>query len=146
MYADIKKQWVDALRSDKYKSSYWNWEIKQDDGGTKCGCVRAVLADIYNTATGDKLNGYNIHESQKFIDWSGVDQHRPQKTLQAVESQYAQYDTMEKVRLGGKAFLLAADWIDTNVEAKPPRQETDLSDAPLAGVLLQEAQPCEQLS
>lgn len=75
MNQEIKKKWVDALRSGEYKQGT---EHLKKDG---CFCCLGVLMDIYKKENGEEWTG----EEQKFdgilsteiVEWSEVESSDP---------------------------------------------------------------------
>ena len=73
MNPEIKKLWVEALRSGEYKQG-----IKQLKDSNDCFCVLGVLCDLYSKATGTPWGEGNTYMGLKCLPhvrvtrWAGL--------------------------------------------------------------------------
>lgn len=87
MKEEVKKKWVEKLRSDEYIQG--RWQLREVDNiGQKCFCCLGVLCDIYKNETGKgdwSQTGF-VLEGQVHIhylpwevaEWAGLDSVKPQ--------------------------------------------------------------------
>jgi hypothetical protein len=161
MYADIKKQWVDALRSGGYEQG--TCALNEDNSY----CCLGVLCDLHSQATGNEwgsiaapcrtdLKSYFGDTGglpRPVREWAGLpDTFGALGTIPGLSEYQPLLGTLASLNDSGFTFEKMAEVIDKHVETIAPVIETDLTDQPLAsatGMLPQvnmEAQPCEQLS
>lgn len=79
MNAEVKKKWIEALRSDDYKQAKRLLRKRYSEGGMTCFCAYGVLVDLYcaehNTSWEDvQLNFMcNLKPSMAVLRWAGID-------------------------------------------------------------------------
>jgi hypothetical protein len=110
MNAEIKKQWVDALRSGEYKQGqYWLKQRDNSDGYHYC-CL-GVLCDLYSKATNtpwqanDGFLGWASILPIPVCEWAGLS-----PISQAV--MLPDGDSLASMNDHGKTFTEIADVID----------------------------------
>lgn len=79
MKTDIKKKWVRALRSGKYKKAQGNLRVEGSSGGIKGYCCLGVLSDLYvkeKSKTFESLNENHVLPV-KVMRWAGLTSSNP---------------------------------------------------------------------
>lgn len=89
MNENIKKMWVDALRSGDYRQTIGNLYEFHDDRFPPCDrgdfhCALGVLADLYEKDTG-KMNAYGSHLDDTCLAWAGL---KGNPTVQVTYDEY----------------------------------------------------------
>lgn len=123
MKPDIKKAWVDALRSGKYRqtSGLLRWT---EPAGESSYCCLGVLCDIYERETGDMLsteNGPTRDDHgwaegvlpERVVTWAGVEDQNPDVVADADSSGWERAASLTLLNdEHGFTFEMIADLID----------------------------------
>lgn len=109
MNKKIKKKWVEALRSGKYKQGH-GMLCKRDTDGTKYHCCLGVLTDLYYRETQGHAMPKSF-ETKDFLSknvtaWSGVGDEDPQTGKSSIS---------ELNDADGKSFKQIANLIDKHL-------------------------------
>lgn len=121
MDADVKKAWVDALRSGEYKQG--QGQLCQLPGGGPKHCCLGVLVDLYVKSTGltpaqhvdgrieTGWEGWGV-PSQDVLDWAGLTESNPEVT---VGEEYPDRTSLAGLNDRGKGFDVIADLIEAQL-------------------------------
>lgn len=104
MNADIKKLWIDALKSGKYLQCT---QVFKDD---EYNCALGVLIELYNDVHPSEQIDIEATESFPSVvsQWAGLKSYDPEKKM------YGFVDVME-MNDAGKSFTELADFIEANL-------------------------------
>lgn len=112
MRADIKKEWTEALRSDKFKQC--KGRLKKVFGGPTRHCCLGVLCEIKNLEESER-----IIEGSEYINFKMNDE----SSFSDLPNVFAEYvgipvlkeQMLMKMNDEGKSFNEIADWIEENL-------------------------------
>lgn len=116
MQAELKQQWLEALRSGKYEQGQSNLCSISYRGGFEHCCL-GVLAEVYGRKRSDLINHDHLDRiglSRLLGEWGdhdlGFNANNPE-THHTVQRKLAAMND------GGKSFAEIADWIEANIPA-----------------------------
>jgi hypothetical protein len=116
MNRDVKRRWLEALRSDKYEQTDQILGYYNDYSNKRFFCCLGVLCDIYSKETGrgewlshsfkiDSVNYLNFLPNE-VMDWAGLIENDPRPNSESA--------TLSAINDSGSDFNDIADIIEKN--------------------------------
>jgi hypothetical protein len=117
MNPKVKKKWIAALRSRKYKQCS-NKLCEIDEKGNKSYCCLGVLCNLYNPKLWDDTGRFLEAELElpyEVVKWAGLENEDPILTAETSLASEKSYSASQLNDIHGKKFYEIANYIERNL-------------------------------